>query len=107
MRERCFAGEIKTACQAAALPGTFFTWGRSRLFSRIGCKSRDHPRPAEYIRKKAVLPETGSGGASGTFFAVLVGASEQAENITAAAVIVNKKSCFIVQLSSAVPSVPR
>ena len=59
------------------------------LVMRSGSMSPDQPRAAVNIRKKAVLPETGSGGASGAFWATCLGASEQAENTIAAEIRVN------------------
>jgi hypothetical protein len=50
-----------------------------------------------YIRKKAVLPLTGSGGGGGAFSTAFWGASEQAENIMAATVV-KKRRDFIIEI---------
>ncbi|MGH9720305.1 MAG: hypothetical protein ACRD8O_08835, partial [Bryobacteraceae bacterium] len=52
------------------------------LTKRNGSTSGDHPREVGYIRKKAVLPLTGSGGFSGSLgaLAFLGAESEQADS---------------------------
>src|SRR5262249_31968123 len=93
-RALCFSAETNVTCQAAAFPGTFFTSGRLMLVMRSPCTSGSQPRAVVYMRKKAVLPLMGSGGASGAFSATFCGASEQAQKI-ATETVVNKKRDFI------------
>ena len=65
---------------------------------RSGCKSVAQARAAVYIRKKAVLPLTGSGGGSGAFSAIFWGASEQAVKIAMTDTSVNRRLDFIEDL---------
>src|ERR1022692_464959 len=79
-------GETKTTVQSPALPSSFLIFGTSPETTLSASRSVAQVRAGLYISKNARFAVTASGALAGSFltsvstFAVVFGASEQADN---------------------------